>query len=181
MIYYKFGDIDCKISFKDFLSITIDDKPFTIKKFKSDFKEFSELFELIEINKKKISNILFDNYEYILQKGLLHNLYGPALIRHNDSDDTYFKGTSRRFYIDGKLVYCGPSHDDRGCKKLEDFQKGEIYFYEDITGRQNGRDESTGRMYRRQEGIDYKKYPIDLQFRLKIDQRKKKLQKLNDY
>jgi hypothetical protein len=180
MIIYKFGNIDCKISFKDFLSITIEDTPFTIKKFKSDFKEFSELYELIEINKKKITNILFDGYEYILQNGLFHNLYGAALIRHNDGDDTYFKGTSRWYYIDGKLVHIDP-FDIRGCRKIEDFEKGNIYFYENITGKQSGRDENTGRMYRIIEGVDFKKYPIDLQFRRKLDQRKKKLQKLNDY
>ena len=179
MIYYKFGNIDCKISFKDFLSITIEDTPFTLKKYKSDFKNFSELYELIEINKKKITNILFDGYEYILQKGVLHNLYGPALIKHCDDPKAYFQGTSRWFYIDGRLVY--DSLDDRGCRKLENFQKKEIFFYEDITGRKSGVDENTGRMYRRKEGIDYKIYPIDLQFRLKIDQRKEKLKRLNGY
>jgi hypothetical protein len=175
MIVYKIGEADCKISFKDFLSITYKDG----KKYKSDFKEFSELYEFIEKNKKKISNIFFDGYEYVLEKGVLHNLYGPALIKHNDDPSEFFKGTSRWFYIDGKKVY--DSMDNRGCRKLEDFQKKEIFHYEEITGKVSGRDEETGRWYKRQEGIDYKKYPIDLRERINIDQRKKKLQKLNDY
>lgn len=175
MIIYKFGEIDCKISFKDFLKITIKD----LVKYKSDFKEFSELYEFIEKNKNKIINIFFDGYEYYLQKGLLHNLYGPALIKHNDDPSQFFQGTSRWFYIDGKKVY-----DDlggRGCRKLEDFQNKNIFHFKEITNKTSGRDPDTGKFYRRKEGVDYKIYPINLKERIKIDQRKKKLERLNDY
>ncbi len=67
---YNFGEKPCKIEFDDFLSITTD-----IRMYKSDFKDFSELYEYIEKNLNKITHILFNNYEYFLEKGLLHNLY----------------------------------------------------------------------------------------------------------
>lgn len=173
MINYKFGDIECKMSFKDFLKITYNN---TIK-YKSDFKEFSELYELIEKNKKQISHILFDGYEYIIEKGLLHNLYGPALIKHNDKDEFYI-GTVNYFYIDGKKVF--NSIDGIGCIKLEDFQNKDIFHYQELTGRKSGMDEITGKMYRRKEGVDYKKIYINLEERIKKDQRKKKLLQIND-
>jgi hypothetical protein len=170
MIIYNLGETDCKISFRDFLKITTKD----MIKYKSDFKEFSELYELIEKNKKNITHILFDGYEYYIEKGLLHNLYGPALIKHNDDPKEFFKGTSIWFYIDGKKVYdnlCG-----KGCRKLEDFQNNEIFHFQEISNKISGRDPDTGKLYRRKEGIDYKTYPIDLKERIKIDQRKKKLE-----
>jgi len=173
MIYYKFGEISCKFSFKDFLKITYDN---TIK-YKSDFKEFSELYELIDKNANKISNILFDGYEYIIEKGKLHNLYGPALIKHHDKDE-FYKGTVEYFYIDGKNVF-NDKLDGRGCTKLEDFQNKDIFHYQELTGKKSGRDEITGKMYRRQEGIDYIKTPINLKERIKKDQRKKKLQQIS--
>jgi len=172
MIHYKFGEIICKISFKDFLKINYDN----ITKYKSDFKEFSELYELIEKNKDKINKILFDGYEYILQKGKLHNLYGPAIIKHNDKDD-FYKGTLEYFYIDGKKVH--NKLDLRGCTKIEEFQSKDIFHYQEITGKKTGRDEITGVMYRRQEGIDYIKTSINLKERIKKDQRKKKLQQIS--
>jgi hypothetical protein len=127
MIKYKFGDVECKISFDDFLSLTINN----VKKYKSDFKQFSELYEIIEKNKKQISHILFDGYEYILEKGLLHNLYGPAIIKHSDNKSAYFQGTSMWFYIDGKLVH--DNLDDRGCKNLINFQHETIFHYKKLT------------------------------------------------
>lgn len=170
MIEYKFGDILCKLSFRDFLSITTKNG----KNLKKDFKTFYNLYEFIEIYKKDITHILFDGYEYFLEKGILHNLYGPAYIRYDE--DGYFPGTHRIFYIDGKLVY---DEGNKKCTKLEDFNK-EIYHFEEITGKQSGHDPITGIRYRRREDIDYKMYPINLKHRILIDQRKKKLQKLND-
>ena len=41
-------------------------------------------------------------------------------------------------------------------------------------------DEITGKMYRRKEGVDYKKIYINLEERIKKDQRKKKLLQIND-
>ena len=120
---YKFGDIECKISFEEFLSITIND----VKKYKSDFRSFNQLYELIDKNLNQISHILFDGYEYILERGLLHNLYGPAYIKHADDKSAYSRGTIVYFYIDGKLIH--NTLGDR-CKRLEDFQNKEIFYLE---------------------------------------------------
>ena len=174
MINYKFGNIECKISFDDFLSLTINN----VRKYKSDFKQFSELYEFIEKNKKLISHVLFDGYEYILEKGLLHNLYGPAIIKHCDDKSAYFRGTTKYFYIDGKCVF--NQLDGRGCKKLEDFQNKDIFHFQELTGKKSEKDEITGKMYRRKEGVDYKKIYINLEERIKKDQRKKKLLQIND-
>ena len=118
MITYYFGDKDCKLDFNNFLSITTD-----IKKYKSNFNSFSELYEFIETHKKEIIHILFDGYEYFIENGVLHNLYGPAYIRYNDpTTDRFPLGTkSNWFYINGRLV-CDKT-DTRGCKKLNDFLK----------------------------------------------------------
>lgn len=177
MIKYKFGNIECKISFNDFLSISYNN----IKRYKSDFNNFAELYELIDKNLYNIYHILFDGYEYFLEKGILHNLYGPALIKHNDDKSSMFQGTSLWFYIDGKLVH-SDTHImiERGCKKLEDFQNEKIFHYEEITNKKSGRDENCI-FQRRQEGIDYKIHFINLKNRIKKDQRKKKLKLINDY
>lgn len=172
---YNFGEKPCKIEFNDFLSITTD-----IKMYKSEFKSFSDLYEFIEKNLNKITHIFFNNYEYFLEKGVLHNLYGPAIIRHNNDDNTYFKGTSNFFYIDGKLVHDDLKTVDRGCKKLDNFKNTQIFHYKDISGRKSGRDVITGRWYKREEGVDYEIQYIDLDQRIKLDQRKKKLFYLND-
>lgn len=171
MIEYKFGDILCKLSFRDFLSITTKNG----KKLKREFKNFYELYEFIELSKKEITHILFDGYEYTLEKGLLHNLYGPAYIRYDE--DGIMPGPKRFFYIDGKLVY---EEIGKKCSKLENFQTQDIHFFEEITGKISGYDEKTGLRYRRL-GRDYKIHHINLKQRIKIDQRKKKLQRLNDY
>ena len=172
MIHYKFGEVECKLSFKDFLSITTKSS----KKLKREFKNFYELYEFIELSKKEIIHILFDGYEYTLEKGILHNLYGPAYIRYDE--DGFMPGPKRFFYIDGKLV-CDEM--DKKCSKLEDFQTKDIHHFEEITGKQSGYDEKTGLRYRRLEDRDYKIHSINLKQRIKIDQRKKKLQRLNDY
>jgi hypothetical protein len=171
---YNFGEKPCKIEFDDFLSITTD-----IRMYKSDFKDFSELYEYIEKNLNKITHILFNNYEYFLEKGLLHNLYGPAIIRHNN-ENAYFKGTSNYFYINGKLVHDDIKTTERGCKKLDNFQNMQIFFYKEITGKKNEIDVLTGKRYRRIEGIDYEIQYINLNEKIKLDQRKKKLLHLND-
>ena len=174
MIVYNFNR-DCKISFENFLCLTICDK----KMYKSEFKDFASLYEFIDTKINKISHILFDGYEYFLKKGVLHNLYGAAYIRHCDDPKEIFQGTSRWFYIDGKLV-SDQNEGIRGCKRLEVFEKEEIFFFEEISNKQTERDILTGKVYRRKEGIDYIKHPIDLKSRRTIDQRKKKLKYLND-
>ena len=162
MIKYNFGEIDCRIDFKDFLDITCGD----IKKYKSEFKEFSQLYEFIETNKNKITHILFDGYEYHLKKGLLHNLFGPALIRH--TPDGYFPGTSNNFYIDGKLVHDDTHTIGKGCKSLESFQTKNIFHFKELN--------QVKTRIRRKIGVDYEIYPIDLKRKI----RKDKLEKIND-
>jgi len=170
---YKFGEVECKLSFRDFLAISTTILP---KKLKREFKNFYELYEFIEIYNHQITHILFDGYEYTLEKGILHNLYGPAYIRYDE--DGIMPGPRKFFYIDGKLV-C--EEMGQKCSNLENFQTKDIHFFQELTGKQSGYDEKTRLRYRRKEGIDYKIYPINLKHRIKIDQRKKKLQRLNDY
>lgn len=176
MIKYKFGERYCDISFDKFLSLIYNDS----EKFKSDFENFSVLYEFMVKNINDISKMLFDGYEYYLEKGVLHNLYGPALVKYCDDKQAYFQGTSNWFYIDGKLIQDDIGTIDRGCKKLEDFKSKEIFHYKDITGKKSYRDILTGKWYRRIEGVDYEIYKIDLQKRIESDQRKKKLLYLND-
>ena len=173
MIEYPLGDRKHKIDFNKFLSLTIKGEI----KYKSDYKDFAQLYEFIDKNIKNISKLLFDGYEYILENGVLHNLYGPAYIRINDNEKSYTAVVGQKilwFYIDGKLVY--DKLDKRGCKTEEDFNKKYIFFYEELTNKIYN--PSIGPSTRRKEGIDYKKIPINLEERRKIDQRGKKINKL---
>jgi len=174
MITYHFGDKDCKLDFKDFLSITTD-----IKKYKSEFDSFSKLYEFIETHKKEITHILFYGYEYFIENGVLHNLYGPAYIRYNDPTTDRFSLGSKSiwFYINGKLVQ--DNLNTRGCKKLQDFQNGDIFFFRELTYKKSNFN-NVGPLYRRKEGVDYIKDYINLENLTKIDQRYKKLKMLKN-
>lgn len=170
MILYKFGDIECKISFKDFLSLTTKYK----KLYKKDFQDIYQLYEFIEFELKNIQHLLFDGYEYYLHKGLLHNLYGPAYLYHREDKDGYLPpGTTKKFYIDGKLV-CHRISDYK-CKNIDEFQSKQIHHYENLTNKKSGSDPITGRTYICKEGIDYLIHPIDLDARRKLDIRRRKL------
>jgi len=173
MIDYSLGEKKCKINFDDFLSLKFKGKIL----YKSSFKDFSELYEFIEKNKNNISHMLFDNYEYFLERGVLHNLYGPSHIKINDNEHAFVPigHKSLYFYIDGKLV-CDKM-DTRGCKKLDIFQNNEIFFYDELTNKKSGKD-LNGNFYRRKENIDYIKTPIDILERIKFDERGKKIKKL---
>lgn len=173
MIIYNFCEKGCKISFTDFLAITTK----TTKLYKSDFSEFYKLYEFIEQNLNEITHILFDGYEYFIENGKLHNLYGPALVKHSEDKTAYYQGANRYFYIDGKLVYDN-LNIDRGCKKIEDFQTKEIFHYEKLIN-ENQYDPITGKPFRIREGVDYKKHYINLNSRIKKDQRNKKLKMIN--
>ena len=178
MIEYSFGERKCKLDWNDFICLTEN----TDKKYKSQFPNFATLYEYIDTMKKDISHILFDGYEYFVENGVLHNLYGPAIIRYLEKGDYVAAGTkSYSFYINGKLVYNDPVDIKRGCRKIDDFEKGKIFFYEDLTFKEYDYiDPNTGRRYRRQEGIDYIKTPIDLENRRFLDQRKKKLKQISN-
>jgi len=177
MIYYYFGDRNCKLNWNDFICLIKNDDT---KIYKSFFIDFSSLYEYIDKEKNYISNILSDGYEYILENGVLHNLYGAAYIKYNDKNDFHGAGTkSKYFYINGNLV-CDQL-DNRGCNTTEKFKNKEIFFYKEITNNKTKQDPYTGLWYRRREGIDYTKTYINLDHRIKIDQRKKKLKKINDY
>ena len=176
MIKYNFGEIECKISYDDFLCLECDD----IKKYKSEFKDIPDLYEFIDKNIKDITHMIFDNYEYYLQNGKLHNLYGAALIRYN-VESTYLSKPiekSSRFYIDGRLVLDSISKP-KGCSNLEDFKYSEIFFYDELSYKLSGRDPLTGMLYRRKVGVDYIKTMINLDDRIKMDQRYKKLKMLS--
>jgi len=173
MIEYSLGEKKCRIDFNGFLSLIYRGN----KMYKSEFKNFPMFYEFIDKNKKHITHMLFDNNEYLLQGGVLHNLYGPAHIRISDKDDSFYgKGNKAEyFFINGKLVH--DKVDNRGCKKIEDFENKEIFFYDELTNKKPGRD-SNGNFYRRKEGIDYIKTMIDLSERIKFDQRNKKIERL---
>ena len=173
MIEYYLGEKKCKIDFDGFLSLTHKGN----KLYKSNFKNFPNFYEFIDKNKKHISHMLFNNNEYFMEGGVLHNLYGAAHIKINDSETAFtpIGTTILYFYIDGRLVYDKLS--TRGCKKIGDFLDKEIFFYEELTNQKPGKD-SNGKFYRRKEGIDYIKTIIDLSERVKFDQRNKKIKKL---
>ena len=166
MINYKFGEIEEKIEWDDFLSLTYKDK----LTYKSDYKTFSDLYEFICKNIKDITKLLFDGYEYILQDGLLHNLYGPATLKH--IKDGFMPGTRRRYYINGKLVFAKekPFRYDKVCNKVEDFEK-EIVFLEWITKKIE-----RGKTYK--EDINYILHPINLEELRIQDKRYNKLNRI---
>jgi len=103
-------------------------------------------------------------------------LYGPAKLRHTEKNEQQFFGNSRWYFINGKLV-SDEVGSIRGCKTEKSFEEGEIFFYEELTNKQSGRD-NTGKMYRRKEGVDYIKHHIDLKKLREKDIRKKKLKKI---
>ena len=169
MINYKFGNIECKIDWECFLIIKIKEQ----KLYKSNFKNFPDFYEFLDKNINDISNILFDNFEYNLENGKLHNLYGSATINYYENN--YIgKAFSKRFYINGEIVY----YEGQPCKKLENFETGEIYHYEELTKNKTGR--TNGKFYIRKENIDYIKHYIDLQKLRNKDKRKQKLKNLNE-
>ena len=176
MIKYNFG-IECEISWTKFLCFESEKG----KLYKKNFKNFSEFFYFLDNNKKDITKLLFDGYEYILENGLLHNLYGPAKIRYTEEDDHayLYPGTKKWFFINGKLV-TDKQENVRGCKNEKDFENNEIFFYEEITGKKTHRDTITGKMYIRKEDVDYRKHLINLGKLKEKDIRKKKLKQINN-
>ena len=59
---------------------------------------------------------------------------------------------------------------------MSSFNNKEIFFIEELTYKLSGiRYPLTGCMYRRKDGIDYIKTKINLNYRIKIDQRCEKL------
>ena len=167
MIHYDFG-MNCVIDWNEFLQL----KTFSGEiMYKSNFTDFPQLYEYIDKNKKDISNLLFDGHKYILENGMLHNLFGPVKMKYNDN--TTYLSVSRRYFINGKPVWC-----NNGPCKVTDFEKGDLYFHEEITNRKSTRDVTTGIWYRRKEGIDYKKYYINLEELKFQDKRNKKLKRI---
>jgi len=169
MIEYNLGERSCKLDFNTFINLTFNNDT---KMYKNDFKDLANLYEVIDKNKNSITNILLDGHEYFLEKGFLHNLYGPAYIIYNNESIFVASGSkSLFFYIDGKLV-SNTNNNDRGCRDLDDFKNDVIFFFEKLTIPHTGR---------RQEGIDYIKHYINLEQRIKLDQRKKKLKIISEY
>lgn len=170
MIMYKFGEVECKIQWEEFLSVKT-----TEIQYKSDFKNFNTFYEFLDKNIKIIKELLFNGYKYILENGILHNLYEPSLIRISGPKTFAPNSTSRLYYIDGGLVCWKMSER---CRNRDQFEKKEIFHFEELTNKQSGRDVDTGVWYRRKEGIDYIKHYINLEYRRKQDQRSKKLNRI---
>ena len=175
MIEYYLGDKKCKIDFDSFLSLTHKDNKF----YKSAFKNFPEFYEFIDKNKNNISHMIFDNNEYFMERGVLHNLYGAAYIRTTIKDMPVLPmGTViEYFYIDGRLVHDHLDIRERGCKKIGDFLNKEIFVFKELTNKKSGKG-SDGKYYIRKENVDYIKTVIDLDERIKFDQRSKKIKAL---
>jgi hypothetical protein len=114
----NFG-INVEIDWNKFLKIETDKILY-----KSDFKSFSDLYEYIIKNLKDIKNILFDGQQLFLRNGLLHNLYEPALIKYFAEPLYGGNKISNNFFINGQEVYVKGNL----CKKLTDFENGQIYF-----------------------------------------------------
>lgn len=172
MIKYKFDNIECQLDFDKLIKITYNN----ITLYKKDFSDFSDFCYFLDIKNNQITHILFDGYEYYLKNGKLHNLYGPARIKYYSDEEiknSYFltNNVISWFYINGKLV-CD-NLDNRGCRKIEDFQNNNIFHWRYL------KHVTTNRKRRLKEGIDYIKYPINLNLLILIDQRKKKLQKID--
>jgi len=167
MIEYSFGERKCKLDWNIFIYLLSDKKYY-----KSDFKDFSDLYEYIDRNKKGISQILLDGHKYILENGVLHNLYGPAYIRYNDKNTPLVGEKSNFFYIDGKAV--SNKLDNRGCRTLEEFGSDELYHYKEISNKKHVKDNN------RKEGVDYIKTPINIKQKILLDQRKKKLDQISN-
>jgi len=165
MINYKIGDIDCKIKWEDFLSLIINDEI----KYKSDFESFPQFYEFLDKNIKTITKLLLDGYEYILENGVLHNLYGPSTLKYNDGSSYLPESISKRFYIKGRQVFNYIS-DIRGCIKMDDFENCEIFYLTILTDVKS----------RRKEGVDYTREIIDLKKLRELDKRKKKLGRIVD-
>lgn len=171
MIKYNFG-LNCKIDWEKFLSLKTFDNNKTL--YKSDFESFADLYEYIDKHKIEIKELLFNGYQYFLEDGLLHNLYGPAKITISDKNKPFYKPghTLLSFYINGKEV----KYSNKHCSKLKDFNEEKIYFHHEITNKKTER--INGVSYRRKEGIDYTKEYINLELLRKLDLRKRKLNRI---
>lgn len=99
MIRYDFGEECYNISWDNFLSLTHNCDIY----YKSHFNTFSDFFEFLDINIKNISRLLFDNCEYLLENGKLHNLYNYAHARY--VAEGYQPGWYYDFYVFGKKLY----------------------------------------------------------------------------
>jgi len=171
MIKYKFGNIECELSWKKFLCVETDKKYY-----KKDFKDFGELYYFIENNKNM--KLTFDGYEYFIENNKLHNLYGAAKIKHTEKEEgSYFFGTTKRYFINGEIVYLIHKVP---CKNDNDFFNNKIYHYKELTNKKNGKDKNTGKFYRRKENVDYTKTEINIKKLIENDKRKQKLNKINE-
>jgi len=170
MIEYSFGENKCKLDWNNFLCVTKNVPNSNIKIYKSTFKDFSEFYEYVDRFKNEITHLLFDGYEYFLEEGVLHNLYGPAIIKYLEKSDYTPAGSKwYSFYINGKLVHDKVGNSDRGCRTIENFENEKIFFHEELSSKKD----------RKQKDVDYIKTPINLQNLRLLDQRKKKLKQLD--
>jgi len=175
MIEYTIGDTCCRISFEHFLSLTFKNEII----YKSRFDEFSDLYEFIEKNIKNITLMIFDGYKYHLEKGLLHNLYGPAVIKYDENKELYSQKIDNYFFINGKRIYYD-YYKIIICKNIKNFVGNDVFFIERRTNNIK-KSNITDMKYKNINGINYNLIAINLKNLIKMDQRKKKLISLNDY
>jgi len=172
MIKYRLGDKNfgnVDMNWKKFLSLIHNGET----KYKSFFKSVSHFYEYFDRNKEEITEILFDDAKYYLEDGVLHNLYGSAREVHHD-EQSFVKGWSYKFYIGGRCV-CDKS--GQAIKTTQNFTTGKIFFYDELTERKSGSQED-GTYYRRKEGVDFERTPINLEQLRKQDKRKRKLKRI---
>jgi len=120
MIRYDLGDGCYNISWDNFLSLTHNCDIY----YKSHFNTVSDFFEFLDINIKNISRLLFDNCEYILENGKLHNLYDYAKATYIETG--ILPGWYFSFYIYGKLLYGHYQPNVKICN-LTDFNKSNMF------------------------------------------------------
>lgn len=120
MVSYKIGYIECFFKFEDFISLECDFK----KYYKCDFIDFSSLIKFIDENIKQITKIVFDNKQYVLENGLLHNLYGPSITVY-PTPGGHNKNTIKRYFINGNIIESGGDIDILSDKI---FKNGNIYY-----------------------------------------------------
>lgn len=159
MILYKIGDINIKINWDNFLILETSES----KYYRSDFIDFPEMYKFLDENLKHIKYLKFDGFEYYLNNGLLHNLWGPAKIVSVEGG--FGDGFCKRFFINGEIVWYKGIH----CKNMKNFESGEIYFYEKLTD---------GAIYRIKEKIDYNL--INLEKLREKELRKNKIEKIEN-
>jgi len=164
MILYKIGDVENKIDYDTFLCLIHKGE----KMYKSSFTSFAELYEFLDKNINHIDELIFNDLHLYLEDGVLHNLYGPAVIQHLDPKTNPINSDIRRRYlINGKFLF---SQDYKKIINRKEEFEGPVCFIDIIKKHKPSE--------RQKEGEHYIKTNIDLEHLRKIDKRKRKLKRI---